>query len=182
MSYLQFFFLRTTIVCFLSGIFSHIEVKLWFCCAFYLFNFLIVFVWSTFVALCTLLLILSSSLYLFSVSTVFPPLLHLFSYSLMEAKRSQSISNCVHLYEALPTTKSVPILLHTVSSFLPGISSGNSACSHRLSGKVYSESCMCLCVCDLHLASSSIHPSLSVSFCVCCDIIWNREVYVLTGT
>uniref|UniRef100_A0AAX7V6Z1 Rap-GAP domain-containing protein n=1 Tax=Astatotilapia calliptera TaxID=8154 RepID=A0AAX7V6Z1_ASTCA len=51
------------------------------------------------------------------------------------AKRSQSISNCVHLYEALPTTKSVPMLLHTVSSFLPGISSGNSACSHRLSGK-----------------------------------------------
>uniref|UniRef100_A0A3B3HPI7 Ral GTPase activating protein catalytic subunit alpha 2 n=1 Tax=Oryzias latipes TaxID=8090 RepID=A0A3B3HPI7_ORYLA len=48
-------------------------------------------------------------------------------------KRSQSISNCVHLYEALPTTKSVPMLLHTVSSFLPGISSGNSACSHRLS-------------------------------------------------
>uniref|UniRef100_A0A672J9U8 Rap-GAP domain-containing protein n=1 Tax=Salarias fasciatus TaxID=181472 RepID=A0A672J9U8_SALFA len=59
------------------------------------------------------------------------------------AKRSQSISNCVHLYEALPTTKSVPMLLHTVSSFLPGISSGNSACSHRLSGKVFGESCMC---------------------------------------
>ncbi|XP_061650251.1 ral GTPase-activating protein subunit alpha-2 isoform X5 [Phyllopteryx taeniolatus] len=49
------------------------------------------------------------------------------------AKRSQSISNCVHLCEALPTTKSVPTLLHTVSSFLPGIASGNSACSHRLS-------------------------------------------------
>ncbi|XP_070402816.1 ral GTPase-activating protein subunit alpha-2 isoform X3 [Nothobranchius furzeri] len=49
------------------------------------------------------------------------------------AKRSQSISNCVHLYEALPAAKSVPMLLHTVSSFLPGISSGNSACSHRLS-------------------------------------------------
>ncbi|XP_029315985.1 ral GTPase-activating protein subunit alpha-2 isoform X4 [Cottoperca gobio] len=49
------------------------------------------------------------------------------------AKRSQSISNCVHLYEALPNAKSVPMLLHTVSSFLPGISSGNSACSHRLS-------------------------------------------------
>ncbi|XP_072769757.1 ral GTPase-activating protein subunit alpha-2 isoform X1 [Nerophis lumbriciformis] len=45
------------------------------------------------------------------------------------AKRSQSISNCVHLCEAMPTTKSVPMLLHTVSSFLPG----NSACSHRLS-------------------------------------------------
>ncbi|XP_072907479.1 ral GTPase-activating protein subunit alpha-2 isoform X1 [Hemitrygon akajei] len=37
------------------------------------------------------------------------------------AKRSQSISNCVHLYEALPSTKSVPLLLHTVSSLLPGI-------------------------------------------------------------
>ncbi|XP_031703007.1 ral GTPase-activating protein subunit alpha-2 isoform X6 [Anarrhichthys ocellatus] len=49
------------------------------------------------------------------------------------AKRSQSISNCVHLYEALPNAKSVPMLLHTVSSFLPGISSGNSACSQRLS-------------------------------------------------
>ncbi|XP_072545578.1 ral GTPase-activating protein subunit alpha-2 isoform X2 [Salminus brasiliensis] len=48
------------------------------------------------------------------------------------AKRSQSISNCVHLYEALPATKSVPMLLHTVSSFLPGISH-NSHCSHRLS-------------------------------------------------
>ncbi|TSO25223.1 Ral GTPase-activating protein subunit alpha-2 [Bagarius yarrelli] len=48
------------------------------------------------------------------------------------AKRSQSISNCVHLYEALPATKSVPMLLHTVSSFLPGISH-NSVCSHRLS-------------------------------------------------
>ncbi|KAI5102367.1 ral GTPase-activating protein subunit alpha-2 isoform X1 [Silurus meridionalis] len=48
------------------------------------------------------------------------------------AKRSQSISNCVHLCEALPATKSVPMLLHTVSSFLPGISH-NSHCSHRLS-------------------------------------------------
>ncbi|XP_035388470.1 ral GTPase-activating protein subunit alpha-2 isoform X1 [Electrophorus electricus] len=48
------------------------------------------------------------------------------------AKRSQSISNCVHLCEALPATKSVPVLLHTVSSFLPGISH-NSHCSHRLS-------------------------------------------------
>ncbi|XP_028825456.1 ral GTPase-activating protein subunit alpha-2 isoform X3 [Denticeps clupeoides] len=47
------------------------------------------------------------------------------------AKRSQSISNCVHLYEALPATKSVPMLLHTVSSFLPGISSNS--LSHRLS-------------------------------------------------
>ncbi|XP_048831336.1 ral GTPase-activating protein subunit alpha-2 isoform X2 [Brienomyrus brachyistius] len=46
------------------------------------------------------------------------------------AKRSQSISNCVHLYEALPTTKSVPVL-HTVSSLLPGISS--TSCSHKLS-------------------------------------------------
>lgn len=73
----------------------------------------------------------------------------------MEAKRSQSISNCVHLYEALPATKSVPMLLHTVSSFLPGISSGNSACSHRLSGKVLIESCMHLCVFELHPASKS---------------------------
>ncbi|XP_063040577.1 ral GTPase-activating protein subunit alpha-2 isoform X3 [Engraulis encrasicolus] len=47
------------------------------------------------------------------------------------AKRSQSISNCVHLYEALPTTKSVPMLLHTVSSFLPGITTNS--LSHRLS-------------------------------------------------
>ncbi|XP_072554846.1 ral GTPase-activating protein subunit alpha-2 isoform X2 [Paramormyrops kingsleyae] len=46
------------------------------------------------------------------------------------AKRSQSISNCVHLYEALPTAKSVPVL-HTVSSLLPGISS--TSCSHKLS-------------------------------------------------
>lgn len=79
---------------------------------------------------------------LFPVSADFPPLLHLLPFPLVEAKRSQSISNCAHLYEALPTTKSVPMLLHTVSSFLPGISSGNSACSHRLSGKVHSESCM----------------------------------------
>ncbi|XP_058881863.1 ral GTPase-activating protein subunit alpha-2-like isoform X3 [Acipenser ruthenus] len=47
------------------------------------------------------------------------------------AKRSQSISNCVHLYEALPAAKSVPLLLHTVSSFLPGISYNSS--SRRLS-------------------------------------------------
>ncbi|XP_033860055.3 ral GTPase-activating protein subunit alpha-2-like isoform X3 [Acipenser ruthenus] len=47
------------------------------------------------------------------------------------AKRSQSISSCVHLYEALPVAKSVPLLLHTVSSFLPGISYNSS--SHRLS-------------------------------------------------
>lgn len=121
--------------------------------------------------------------------TVFFPLLFpvyalcflfpLLSLSLMEAKRSQSISNCVHLYEALPTTKSVPMLLHTVSSFLPGISSGNSACSHRLSGKVYSESCMYLCVCDLH-HSSSIRLSYAASFCFCCDSTWSREVYALT--
>uniref|UniRef100_A0A8C3BEE1 Ral GTPase activating protein catalytic subunit alpha 2 n=1 Tax=Cairina moschata TaxID=8855 RepID=A0A8C3BEE1_CAIMO len=50
------------------------------------------------------------------------------------AKRSQSISNCVHLYEALPATKSVPLLLHTVSSLLPGIS--YTSCSHRLSVKL----------------------------------------------
>ncbi|NWV56259.1 RGPA2 protein, partial [Daphoenositta chrysoptera] len=47
------------------------------------------------------------------------------------AKRSQSIGNCVHLYEALPATKSVPLLLHTVSSLFPGIS--YTSCSHRLS-------------------------------------------------
>ncbi|XP_019568094.2 ral GTPase-activating protein subunit alpha-2 isoform X1 [Rhinolophus sinicus] len=47
------------------------------------------------------------------------------------AKRSQSISNCVYLSEALPATKSVPLLLHTVSSLLPGLS--YSSCSHRLS-------------------------------------------------
>uniref|UniRef100_A0AAQ4NRP2 Ral GTPase activating protein catalytic subunit alpha 2 n=1 Tax=Gasterosteus aculeatus aculeatus TaxID=481459 RepID=A0AAQ4NRP2_GASAC len=83
------------------------------------------------------------------------------------AKRSQSISNCVHLYEALPNAKSVPMLLHTVSSFLPGISSGNSACSHRLSGKVCSGSCMHVCVCVFvtsisHLLTNTlINPSLS---------------------
>ncbi|XP_072361735.1 ral GTPase-activating protein subunit alpha-2 isoform X2 [Scyliorhinus torazame] len=43
------------------------------------------------------------------------------------AKRSQSISNCVHLYEALPSTKSVPLLLHTVSSLLPGITHASSS-------------------------------------------------------
>ncbi|XP_048667814.1 ral GTPase-activating protein subunit alpha-2 [Marmota marmota marmota] len=47
------------------------------------------------------------------------------------AKRSQSISNCVYLSEALPATKSVPLLLHTVSALLPGLS--YSSCSHRLS-------------------------------------------------
>ncbi|KAM5245531.1 ral GTPase-activating protein subunit alpha-2 [Ctenodactylus gundi] len=47
------------------------------------------------------------------------------------AKRSQSISNCVHLSEALPATKSVPLLLHTVSALLPRLS--YSSCSHRLS-------------------------------------------------
>lgn len=106
--------------------------------------------------------IVSPSLYLLSVSTLFRllPFLPLLSFSLMEAKRSQSISNCVHLYEALPNAKSVPMLLHTVSSFLPGISSGNSACSHRLSGKVCSGSCMRLCVCDLHPAFPSICHSL----------------------
>ncbi|XP_054987104.1 ral GTPase-activating protein subunit alpha-2 isoform X3 [Sorex araneus] len=46
------------------------------------------------------------------------------------AKRSQSISNCVHLSEVLPATKSVPLLLHTVSALLPGLS--YSSCSHRL--------------------------------------------------
>ncbi|XP_073484248.1 ral GTPase-activating protein subunit alpha-2 isoform X2 [Aquarana catesbeiana] len=47
------------------------------------------------------------------------------------AKRSQSISNCVHLYETLPAAKSVPHLLHTVSSLLPGIS--YASCSQKLS-------------------------------------------------
>ncbi|NWU24698.1 RGPA2 protein, partial [Dyaphorophyia castanea] len=47
------------------------------------------------------------------------------------AKRSQSIGSCVHLCEALPATKSVPLLLHTVSSLFPGIS--YTSCSHRLS-------------------------------------------------
>lgn len=139
--------------------------------------------WSAFVALCTLLLL----------NTVFFPVtlfcfhlsfFSLLSFSLMEAKRSQSISNCVHLYEALPTTKSVPMLLHTVSSFLPGISSGNSACSHRLSGKVYSESCLCLCVCDLHPAFPSINHNLSnaASFCECCDIVLEQRGLCVTGT
>uniref|UniRef100_A0A8D2KEX0 Ral GTPase activating protein catalytic subunit alpha 2 n=1 Tax=Urocitellus parryii TaxID=9999 RepID=A0A8D2KEX0_UROPR len=50
------------------------------------------------------------------------------------AKRSQSISNCVYLSEALPATKSVPLLLHTVSALLPGLS--YSSCSHKLSGTV----------------------------------------------
>lgn len=103
----------------------------------------------------------------FPVSTVFPSPL-----SLMEAKRSQSISNCAHLYEALPTTKSVPMLLHTVSSFLPGISSGNSACSHRLSGKVHSESCTYLCICLLlpHLLRHHF-----TSFCVV-EIVFGSEL------
>lgn len=93
----------------------------------------------------------------FLVSAVFPPLRHLLPFSLVEAKRSQSISNCAHLYEALPTTKSVPMLLHTVSSFLPGISSGNSACSHRLSGKVHSESCMIFVCLPLPSVMASFH-------------------------
>nr|DBA27024.1 TPA: hypothetical protein GDO54_011206 [Pyxicephalus adspersus] len=50
------------------------------------------------------------------------------------AKRSQSISNCVHLYEALPAAKSVPHLLHTVSSLLPGIS--YASCSQKLSEQI----------------------------------------------
>lgn len=131
--------------------------------------------------LCTLLL-LNTVFFPLTLFCFYSLLFPLLSFSLMEAKRSQSISNCVHLYEALPTTKSVPMLLHTVSSFLPGISSGNSACSHRLSGKVYSESCMCLCVCDLHPAFPSIchYLSQAATFCVCFDSIWSREVYVLT--
>ena len=61
--------------------------------------------------------------------------------SLLEAKRSQSISNCAHLSEALPATKSVPLLLHTVSALFPGFS--YSSCSHRLSGTVI----LCLLSC-----------------------------------
>ena len=125
---------------------------------------------SSFVAFCTLSChwTLSSPFYLFSISTVSPFLL--FSLPLMEAKRSQSISNCVHLCEAIPTTKSVPMLLHTVSSFLPGISSGNSACSHRLSGKVHCESCMCMCVC-VCVSSFTCHClSLFASLSVC--LLW----------
>uniref|UniRef100_A0ABM5GA47 Ral GTPase-activating protein subunit alpha-2 isoform X1 n=1 Tax=Pogona vitticeps TaxID=103695 RepID=A0ABM5GA47_9SAUR len=47
------------------------------------------------------------------------------------AKRSQSINNCAHLCESLPVTKSVPVLLHTVTSLLPGIS--YSSYSHTFS-------------------------------------------------
>ncbi|TKC45149.1 hypothetical protein EI555_008663, partial [Monodon monoceros] len=47
------------------------------------------------------------------------------------AKRSQSVSSCAHLSEALPATKSVPLLLHTVSALFPGLS--YTSCSHRLS-------------------------------------------------
>lgn len=54
--------------------------------------------------------------------------------SLLEAKRSQSVSSCVRLSEALPGTQSVPLLLHTVGALLPGLS--YSSCSHRLSGTV----------------------------------------------
>lgn len=105
---------------------------------------------------------LSSSQCFASNATFFSPpspsalssfLLHLLLPSLMEAKRSQSISNCVHLYEALPAAKSVPMLLHTVNSILPGISSGNSACSHRLSGKLCCESRVC-CPCVLTFVPS----------------------------
>ncbi|KAM6455922.1 ral GTPase-activating protein subunit alpha-2 isoform 2-T2 [Liasis olivaceus] len=45
------------------------------------------------------------------------------------AKRSQSINNCARLCEALPTTKSVPLLLHTVSSLLPDISYTSYSCT-----------------------------------------------------
>lgn len=112
----------------------------------------------------------SSLLYLL---LLFPPssFTYRYSSSLMEAKRSQSISNCVHLYEALPAAKSVPMLLHTVSSILPGISSGNSACSHRLSGKSCCESrarvCLCLCISCLSIC----HMPVFV-----CDYCWNAEV------
>uniref|UniRef100_A0A8C5B2Y3 Ral GTPase activating protein catalytic subunit alpha 2 n=1 Tax=Gadus morhua TaxID=8049 RepID=A0A8C5B2Y3_GADMO len=84
------------------------------------------------------------------------------------AKRSQSISNCVHLYEALPTAKSVPMLLHTVSSLLPGISSGNSASPHRLSGKVSSGSCLSVC--------------LSVLLSVCLSVCLSSHLLTLRPT
>ncbi|XP_052475729.1 ral GTPase-activating protein subunit alpha-2 isoform X1 [Carassius gibelio] len=74
------------------------------------------------------------------------------------AKRSQSISNCVHLCEALPATKSVPMLLHTVSSFLPGISH-NSHCSHRLSDV---EECQ-LSECEMGDGDSPLPRSSSTS-------------------
>ncbi|XP_042598852.1 ral GTPase-activating protein subunit alpha-2 isoform X1 [Cyprinus carpio] len=68
------------------------------------------------------------------------------------AKRSQSISNCVHLCEALPATKSVPMLLHTVSYFLPGI-------SHRLSDV---EECQ-LSECEMGDGDSPLPRSSSTS-------------------
>ncbi|XP_039507062.1 ral GTPase-activating protein subunit alpha-2 isoform X3 [Pimephales promelas] len=74
------------------------------------------------------------------------------------AKRSQSISNCVHLCEALPATKTVPMLLHTVSSFLPGISH-NSHCSHRLSDV---EECQ-LSECEMGDGDSPLPRSSSTS-------------------
>lgn len=108
---------------------------------------------------------------------------HLLSFSppLVEAKRSQSISNCAHLYEALPTTKSVPMLLHTVSSFLPGISSGNSACSHRLSGKVHSWELHVICVSASSICYDAI-SLVSVLGCDCfrdrvCIIEWIRQLF-----
>uniref|UniRef100_A0A8C0TIP3 Ral GTPase activating protein catalytic subunit alpha 2 n=1 Tax=Canis lupus familiaris TaxID=9615 RepID=A0A8C0TIP3_CANLF len=83
------------------------------------------------------------------------------------AKRSQSISNCVHLSEALPATKSVPLLLHTVSALLPGLS--YSSCSHRLSEV---EECQqsenapaaesgCLVVEQQHITRSSSTPDVT---------------------
>lgn len=106
----------------------------------------------------------ASNAVFFSSVLLLPPSSFTFcSSSLMEAKRSQSISNCVHLYEALPAAKSVPMLLHTVSSILPGISSGNSACSHRLSGKSCCESRVCVCVCAFCASPSVTWPCLFVS-------------------
>lgn len=72
---------------------------------------------------------ITMSYFIISLTTV------LLIYVSLEAKRSQSISNCAHLCEALPATKSVPLLLHTVSSLLPGIS--YTSCSHTLSGMVF---------------------------------------------
>ncbi|KAG8133108.1 hypothetical protein E2320_010921, partial [Naja naja] len=44
-------------------------------------------------------------------------------------QRSLSINNCARLCEALPATKSVPLLLHTVSSLLPDISYTSYSCT-----------------------------------------------------
>uniref|UniRef100_A0A803Y5S8 Ral GTPase activating protein catalytic subunit alpha 2 n=1 Tax=Meleagris gallopavo TaxID=9103 RepID=A0A803Y5S8_MELGA len=90
------------------------------------------------------------------------------------AKRSQSISNCVHLYEALPATKSVPLLLHTVSSLLPGIS--YTSCSHRLSGTLLS---------FLLSKLSRLHNKISSSWFFCLETSLRVSLEIMcigTGT